>query len=207
MKIIVVADIEMQKEFESKGIPEGVEVHFETALSNINSAAEAIFYLEDESLLPGNIEAIENLDAPVFVSSVVTTLKELPQNAIRLNGWSGFLQRPIIEISASDRNLETGAKILESLNWKYQLVPDTKGMIAAKVISMIVNEAYFALGDDVSTKQDIDTAMKLGTNYPYGPFEWSEKIGLKKIYNLLTALSEEDKRYMPAPHLSKEVSQ
>jgi 3-hydroxybutyryl-CoA dehydrogenase len=37
--------------------------------------------------------------------------------------------------------------------------------------------------------------MKLGTNYPYGPFEWSEKIGLFNIVSLLQKLSKKDKRY------------
>jgi 3-hydroxyacyl-CoA dehydrogenase len=45
---------------------------------------------------------------------------------------------------------------------------------------MIINEAYFALEDNVSTKAETDIAMKLGTNYPYGPFEWGQLIGLKK---------------------------
>jgi 3-hydroxybutyryl-CoA dehydrogenase len=93
--------------------------------------------------------------------------------------------------------------VLEALNWSFQVVPDVKGMIAARVIAMIVNEAYFALGDDVSSKENIDTAMKLGTNYPLGPFEWSEKIGLHNILNLLTSLSEDDKRYLPAPLLKQ----
>ncbi len=45
-------------------------------------------------------------------------------------------------------------------------------------MAMIINEAWHALAEEVSTKNEIDTAMKLGTNYPYGPFEWAEKIGL-----------------------------
>ncbi len=48
--------------------------------------------------------------------------------------------------------------------------------------------------------------MKLGTNYPFGPFEWSEIIGLRKIHDLLMALSETDKRYTPAPLLIKDTS-
>ena len=42
---------------------------------------------------------------------------------------------------------------------------------------MIINEAFLALQEGVSTKEEINTAMKLGTNYPLGPFEWVEKIG------------------------------
>ena len=85
------------------------------------------------------------------------------------------------------------------------MVPDVPGMISTRVIAMIINEAYFGLGDGISSKKDIDIAMKLGTNYPYGPFEWGEKIGLKKIYALLKKLSEKDDRYTVAPALEKEI--
>ena len=70
---------------------------------------------------------------------------------------------------------------------------------------MIINEAWFAYADGVSTQQDIDLAMKLGTNYPYGPFEWGNKIGLNNIINLLLSMSEENSRYAPAPLLIKQV--
>ena len=85
-------------------------------------------------------------------------------------------------------------------------VADKPGLAAARSISMIINEAYFALGEEVSTKAAIDTAMKLGTNYPYGPFEWAEKIGLKNIYQLLAVLHRTSKRYSPAPLLQKEAT-
>ncbi|MEP6845805.1 MAG: 3-hydroxyacyl-CoA dehydrogenase family protein, partial [Panacibacter sp.] len=70
----------------------------------------------------------------------------------------------------------------------------------------IINEAYFALGDKVSSKQEIDIALKLGTNYPFGPFEWGEKIGLHHIFRLLKTLSFEDDRYIAAPYLEQEAT-
>jgi 3-hydroxybutyryl-CoA dehydrogenase len=85
-------------------------------------------------------------------------------------------------------------------------VPDVKGFISARVVSMIINEAYFALEEKVSTKREIDTAMKLGTNYPYGPFEWGDLIGVKNIYELLNELSKTDSRYTPAALLKKETT-
>ena len=77
------------------------------------------------------------------------------------------------------------------------MVKDEPGLISAKVISAIVNEAFFALKEKVSTKDEIDIAMKLATNYPFGPFEWAEKIGYQKIYDLLSKLSETDLKYKP----------
>lgn len=66
-----------------------------------------------------------------------------------------------------------------------------------RVISMIINEAYFALGDELTSAESIDLAMKFGVNYPLGPIEWGQKIGLPHIINLLTEYSEitEDPRY------------
>jgi 3-hydroxybutyryl-CoA dehydrogenase len=141
-------------------------------------------------------------DKPVFINAVVDTLNELPSNVSRINGWKGCLQKEISEVVF--RN-DDAKNILDSLGWKYREVPDVPGMIAARTISMIINEAYFALGDEVSSKEEIDTAMKLGTNYPYGPFEWSRIIGLHNIYRLLKKLSSTDNRYRPAPALEQEL--
>ena len=78
-------------------------------------------------------------------------------------------------------------------------------MLSARIIAMIINEAYYTLEAGISSKAEIDTAMKLGTNYPYGPFEWGEKIGLKNIYMLLFELSKTDDRYIVSTALRDEV--
>jgi 3-hydroxybutyryl-CoA dehydrogenase len=49
--------------------------------------------------------------------------------------------------------------------------------------------------------------MKLGTNYPFGPFEWAKEIGLNNIYFLLQKLSLTDKCYQPAPMLATAAKQ
>lgn len=203
MQIVVKADAQQKEEFLSKGTAAGVVVSW---LSNepVIPYADAYFdllYEEDGpafALITGN---------PVFVNAMITTSKTLPANYIRINAWRGFLQRPVIEVVATDQQFFTeGTAILDALGWKYQVTPDTPGMISARIIAMIINEAYFGLGDHISTKTGIDTAMKLGTNYPYGPFEWSERIGLQKIVDLLKKLSDQDKRYTVAPDLEKEIN-
>jgi len=148
-------------------------------------------------------EAFGNItNKPVFLNAVIKTFNELPSNASRINAWNGFLKNDIIEVVLKN---DDAKHILETLGWKYNHVPDVPGLIAPRTISMIINEAYFALGDEVSTKEEIDIAMKLGTNYPFGPFEWSEKIGLHHIYRLLKKLSATDERYVPAPALEQQL--
>lgn len=200
MHIAVKAGAQQKQEFLSKGVPSEVWVSFMDADGTI-PGADVYFDLCFEAEGP----AFSSItDKPVFANAVIATSKELPANYIRINAWDGFLKREIIEIVAADSQV-SNLTVLDALGWKYQLVPDVPGMIAARVIAMIINEAYFGLGDEISTKAEIDIAMKLGTNYPYGPFEWSEKIGLKKIYALLKKLSEKDSRYEVALSLEKEV--
>jgi 3-hydroxybutyryl-CoA dehydrogenase len=85
-------------------------------------------------------------------------------------------------------------------------VPDIPGFVTARVISAIINEAYFALEEKVSSREEIDIAMKTGTNYPYGPFEWADKIGLKNVYALLDVLSRDEAGYTPASLLKESAS-
>jgi 3-hydroxybutyryl-CoA dehydrogenase len=144
---------------------------------------------------------------PVLINAVTETLSELnlPSNVSRINGWPGFLQRDIWEIASND--VQRIESIFKGFGRKIFFVKDEPGFVAARVISMIINEAFFALGEKVSTRDEIDLAMKLGTNYPQGPFEWAEKIGIEKIYFLLKKLSVKEERYLPAPALKKLFSE
>jgi len=74
-------------------------------------------------------------------------------------------------------------------------VKDEPGFVSARIVAMIINEAYFTWEAGTSSKKEIDIAMKLGTGYPYGPFEWGEKIGLVRIAELLKRLSIDDPVY------------
>ena len=73
----------------------------------------------------------------------------------------------------------------------------------ARVLSAIINEAYLALGEGVASPADIDTAMRLGTNYPKGPLAWGDEIGPRLVLETLLALEEfyRDGRFAPAPRL------
>jgi 3-hydroxybutyryl-CoA dehydrogenase len=202
MFIVIKADDRQKTELLSKGVPENARIRFYTKEEPIPADADAYFDLlfEEQGSAFASIS-----NKPVFVNAVIT--EDLPLNYFRINAWNGFLQREITELGRKQDSPFTVdvENIFEALHWKYQWVPDTPGMIAARVIAMIINEAYFGLGDEISTKAEIDIAMKLGTNYPYGPFEWSEKIGLAKIHALLKQLLIHDGRYAIAPALEKDA--
>lgn len=165
--------------------------------------ADAYFNLNSDSF---DVD-YSDITKPVFINSVSETLSEnnLPKNIIRMNGWPGFLEKQTWEIAG---DLSTGAKnILSLLGKDFILLQDDAGFISPRVLAMIINEAFYAKGEDVSSEENIDIAMKLGTNYPYGPFEWSKKIGLKNIFSLLKKLSQTDSRYLPAPALQTAITE
>ena len=60
------------------------------------------------------------------------------------------------------------------------------------MILAIANEAYRAAGDRVATPEDIDRAMRLGANHPFGPFDWIDRTGVHEVVVMLDALSDED---------------
>ena len=53
-------------------------------------------------------------------------------------------------------------------------VRDDAGLVLSRILCLIVNEAASMLMEGAATARDIDTAMRLGTNYPHGPLEWAD---------------------------------
>src|SRR5215203_5671693 len=79
--------------------------------------------------------------------------------------------------------------------------------VSLRVISCIVNEAFLALSEGVATAEDIDRAMKLGANYPKGPFEWVEEIGARSIVETLDSLrAAYGDAYLAAPALRERAT-
>lgn len=207
MNVCVLANDEQKKELLSKPLPKDNHLHFLTPQTIETSQIDfnAFFLLDPAILIKNYFDIIKN--KPVLINDVIHTLPEIhaPQNFHRINAWPTFLNRSTWEIASQQPG--DVKHIFDNLGWNIIFVNDHTGLIASRVIAMIINEAFFALGDNVSTEADIDIAMKLGTNYPYGPFEWAKIIGLSKIESLLTKLSKTDSSYSPAPALLAALNQ
>ena len=148
------------------------------------------------------------LPAPVMINAVVATLADIGRPFIRINGWPGFLDRDVHELVANDMNVAGQiGECYALLGHGFRFIDDIPGMITARIIAAIINEAWYTWEAGVSTKEEIDTAMRLGTNYPYGPFEWGRRIGLTRIVSLLDALSVTHARYKPAKSLQQAATE
>lgn len=206
MQLIVRADEKQRAAFLQKNIPENVHIRWFNETELIEEAeADAYFDFQfDKQHTGANLFVKGKL---VFANSMIATVSDIKYvNYVRLNAWPGFFENEVLELASPDEAMRAVAEeVLNVLGWKHKWAPDEPGMIAPRIISMIINEAYFGLEDKISTKQEIDTAMKLGTNYPYGPFEWAQRIGIKYVYQLLKKLEESDPRYAPSALLESEA--
>jgi 3-hydroxybutyryl-CoA dehydrogenase len=123
------------------------------------------------------------------------------------NGLPTFFNRPILEVSCLKKEDTMSLNgLLKNLGTDFLVVDDRVGLVTPRVICMIINEAYFTVQEGTATREDIDIAMKLGTNYPFGPFEWCQRIGIRNVYELLEAVYDDtkDERYKICPLLKKE---
>ncbi len=73
--------------------------------------------------------------------------------------------------------------------------------IFSRVLASIINEAMWVSSDEITSSKDIDIAMKLAANYPLGPIEWANRIGMDRVLNLLAVLNEttQDGRFASPP--------
>lgn len=142
----------------------------------------------------------------VMIGAVTSSLQELVSqytlpiqcHLLGLNALPTFLQRSLWEISLFNKHSQlTAEQILHKIGIEYRWVADRVGMVTPRIIAMIINEACYTLQEQTATIKAIDKAMKLGTRYPYGPFEWADKIGIQQVYQILASLYEDtkDERY------------
>ncbi len=165
---------------------------------------------------PQQIEVyFDHPELTVFLNTSLISLHELgrhvdhklPSTVFGFCGLPTFLNRPLLEVSMC--TVADKAKLVEickNLNTECVVVDDRIGLVTPRVICMIINEAYCTVEEGTATREDIDLAMKLGTNYPLGPFEWAKKIGIRNVYEVLNAVYEDtkDERYRICSLLNKE---
>jgi 3-hydroxybutyryl-CoA dehydrogenase len=204
MIVAILADEEIKSEIINKGHAADVEIIWADSLQSLRIIeADAYFDLlfENDNERVNRLKFL--LPKPVFVNDVIHTCKNISVDLFRINAWPTMMNRKIVEVAvAGEVHHKQVTEIFNKLSWDVRIVPDITGMITPRIVGMIINEAWFSLAEHVSTREEIDTAMKLGTNYPYGPFEWGDKIGLNKVKSLLSELQKTDPRYTIAPGLT-----
>ncbi|MET8631881.1 3-hydroxyacyl-CoA dehydrogenase [Streptomyces sp. NPDC057746] len=117
-----------------------------------------------------------------------------------------YRQATRIALSASQDTshgtLAEAIGLFQALGKDVSVIGDAPGMIVARTVARVVDLAHDAVAKGVATEEDIDTAMRLGVNYPLGPFEWSRRLGRSWAYDLLDDLHMRDPSGRYAPSLA-----
>jgi 3-hydroxybutyryl-CoA dehydrogenase len=144
----------------------------------------------------------------------VTEMASVTQRGDRVLGLHFFNPVPVMKllemvrtILTSDETLETGRAFGESLGKTIVVAPDTPGFICSRLVIPYLLNAIRAVENRVASVEDIDQAMKLGSNNPMGPLELSDLIGLDTMLNIAKQMFDEfkDPMYAPPPLLKRMV--
>ncbi|GES31622.1 3-hydroxyacyl-CoA dehydrogenase [Streptomyces angustmyceticus] len=102
--------------------------------------------------------------------------------------------------AVSEADLAEAAGLFQALGKQVSVIEDVPGMIAARTLAMIIDFAVDAAARGVAAPEDIDTAMRLGVNYPGGPMEWVERLGAQWVWDLLDSMHHQNPggRYVPS---------
>jgi len=213
MKILVIGTTENQEECKLKfGATHSYQVSENLKVSHLEWADMVFdFLLTPEAF---DVNLYKHYNQPVFLNSTFTTLSKLTETYkgeaifIGFCGLPTFLNREMLEVCVADTNVKTILEdIGKNLSTTFGIVADQVGFVTPRIICMIINEAYCTVEEGTANREDIDLAMKLGTNYPYGPFEWANRIGKKNVVALLNSAQQTtgDSRYLVCELLKREA--
>lgn len=185
------------------------------------SARMALAVIAADRLVDARLDVIALLDEmleperPLLVSCTQATVVEqasLCRHPQRVVGFSllGLLGGArVVEVAAGMRTDPAQARRARDLfaqaGVEARQVADTPGLVLARALAPLINEAALALGEGAASAEAIDLALQAGAGIPFGPLHWADEVGLDRVLMILEYLSRalDGERYRPAPLLQR----
>lgn len=140
----------------------------------------------------------------------LASFTERPNQVAAMHFFNPVHIMPLIEIvkglETSDETIETIERVAQKMGKETVLVNEFPGFVTSRISALVGNEAFHMLQEGVASAEDIDKAIRLGLNYPMGPFELVDLVGLDVRLNNLNYLHETlGEQFRPAPLLEQYV--
>ncbi|RKH48934.1 3-hydroxyacyl-CoA dehydrogenase family protein [Corallococcus llansteffanensis] len=184
-----------------------VDVAIEAVTEN-EELKRRIFLELDEVVRPGGILATNTSSIPITRIAAAT---KRPESVIGMHFMNPVPVMQLVELirgaATSDETYATIRAMAERMGKTTVVSKDYPGFIVNRILIPMLNEACFALMEGLGTAEDIDTAMKLGTNQPMGPLQLADFIGLDTVLYIAEVLHKGlgDSKYRPCPLLRQYV--
>ncbi|MBO0587840.1 3-hydroxyacyl-CoA dehydrogenase [Sporosarcina sp. E16_8] len=140
----------------------------------------------------------------------IASFGKRPEKTIAMHFFNPVHKMPLVEIvrglETSDETVETIKQVAVTMGKETVVINEFPGFVTSRISALVGNEAFYMLQEGIGTAEEIDKAIKLGLNYPMGPFELVDLVGLDTRLNNLNYLYEKlGEKYRPAPLLEQYV--
>ncbi|MCI4348641.1 MAG: 3-hydroxyacyl-CoA dehydrogenase family protein [Thermoplasmata archaeon] len=162
-------------------------------------------FREIEASAPGTALLATNTSS-LPVTSIASVVQD-PGRVVGIHFFNPVLRMRLVEIipgiSTRPEAVAKARTFAERLGKSVVVSRDTPGFVTTRALSVLLNEAAWMLYEGTATKEDIDTAYKLGFNHPMGPLELADLVGLDTALSILDVLWDgfKDPKYRACPIL------
>ena len=162
----------------------------------------------DKILAPGKIIVTNTSSYSITKLAAVT---HRPENFMGMHFFNPVTVMDLVEVvrgmRTSDACFATVFALAEALGKKPIAIKNAPGFVVNRILCPMINEAIFAYQEGLAPVEQIDTAMKLGTNMPVGPLELADIIGLDTLLTIMETFYQgfDDTKYRPVLLLKEMV--